>query len=466
MEEYISPGSKFYLAFFGNITLESQASASVQISVSNLEQKPQTVSINDWFLEQNITIPPLHSEKIILNPNLLIGNVENRDNAVVVQSLDKGNLAVTAFSYMFTGSIFYKNTASSDMFHVLPCVYLPGYYQYYAMSAPHKKTAQPQRSSEFIIVASENNTEINLILTQNMTVQSGINIVKGIPHTLTLNQAETFIASSEESLSGSHIISNKPISLFSGHGCVTYLSRSELCDHMVDQIPPTSTWGTEFYTVCLESGQDDEYGIISPKNNTVLTIICSSTQNQKLTNHEFNVSTKVMYISLPFDKFCHFKSSFPILLVQFSTGSQNNEDFNTDSFVPSVKEFMAVVPPVKQYRNFYIVDYFSADHASSQERYYLNIVFLKINGSNRTDLLLNGQINMFNQAKWTDIKCITNVTETCAYGFHLELSDNETINISHPSPHARFSALSYTYGSMTGRGSYAGMTQMPIACKF
>ena len=430
MEEFVSPGSKFYLAFFNIFNHMLQSSTSIKIRVSNLEQTPQNVSIKYQFFQRNITIPPFYSEKISLNSTLVIDDYNDRNNAIVVQSLDQGHLSVTSFKYT-VGIDF--TFVSSDTFHVLPSVYLPGKYEYYAMSSPSIQLL-PQICGVLVIVATEDNTKITLTMMQNVTVQSGTKLIKGIPHTLTLRRAETFSTFSKKNLIGSHIISNKPISVFSGQ----QYNNSTASEYI--QIPPTSTWGMEFYIVPIKSSEFTTFGFISSRNNTILRRLC---KNDKT----FNVQT-AMYFSIPLEVFCHIKSSHPVLLV-------------------IVFPIMDVVPPVKQYRNFYIVNYFNAHNESSKEQHFLNVIFLKSNNGRdgRNDLLLNGEGSASNQEVWTDIQCIPNFEETCAYAIQLELDKNETIYVSHPSPQARFFALPYTFNSTAAGASYSGMTQLPIACK-
>ena len=467
MDEFISPGSEFFLAFFGNLNLQLLSKANIRIRVRNLEARNQTVNINDKTNKQTITIPPFNSEEITFDKNLRVDEISDQDNAVVVNSADQGLLSVSALGDEFT---------SSDMFHVLPCVYLPGRYEYYAVSVAQSRLIEsdddyefvlpPEGKSVFIIVASVDNTEVMLTLTQTVTVKLGFEVVKGDPKMLILNRAETFLVSSENSLSGSHIVSNKPITLLSGHECGMIPADLGFCDQMVEQIPPVCTWGMEFYTVPLMSRKMDIFKVVSSRDDTTFSRACSLKTSTALFNDlELKFAGEEVSFNITSDHFCHFTSTHPVLLLQFSVGSRVDGQVNADPF-------MALVPPAKQYRNNYVVDHFRGSTSPDRERYYLNIIFLNTNvqgqrneKGQRTDLLFNGEKNVSNEALWTEIKCMTSFQAVCAYGIQLELNNYEVV-VSHPDPDARFWALSYTLGFRTGRGSSSGMTQIPIACMY
>ena len=84
-------------------------------------------------------------------------------------------------------------------------------------------------------------------------------VVKFHSSTITLNSVETYlIASDTDDLTGTRITSSKPLSVFSGSDCANVPQGIEFCDHLVEQVPPTVTWGSKFLVASLEgrsSGQ-------------------------------------------------------------------------------------------------------------------------------------------------------------------------------------------------------------------
>ena len=46
------------------------------------------------------------------------------------------------------------------------------------------------------------------------------------------------------------------------------------CDHMAEQIPPTATWGTEFYTASFMTRPRDRFRVVSSRDNNSITWTC------------------------------------------------------------------------------------------------------------------------------------------------------------------------------------------------
>ena len=455
-EEFVSPGSEFFLAFFNNLNLQFLSLASIKIRVSNLEERLQTVKVSSRLGETDTDLKSLDFDEISLDKSLRTVDIGDQNNAIFVQSMDQGQLSVTALGDELT---------SSDTFHVLPCVYLPSQYEYYAVSVERSAitltddddtfVAAPLGNSVFIIVASEGNTNVTLTPTQTVTVRPDVVVERGIPTTVILNRAETLFVSSPDSLTGSHIVSDKPIALFSGHECGTIPASLRFCDQMVEQIPPTSTWGKEFYTVPLRSRTMDGYKVISSRDDNVLRGACSSMGSTTVLP-EITVPTagQAVNFNISSDYFCHFESDYPVLLVQFSLASEIDGNTNADPF-------MTIVPPARQYQNSYMVDHFRG--VSSSETYYINIVLRNDPMVDRNDLRLDDE-SLGSEIQWTEIKCRSNLMATCAHGTQLAMDDDMTVRLSHPNSDARFMAISYTLAFRTGRGSFNGMAQEPIAC--
>ena len=457
-EEFVSPGSEFFLAFFNNLNLQFLSLANIKIRVSNLEERSQTVKVSSRLGETDTDINPLDFDEISLDKNLRTVDIGEQNNAIFVQSMDQGQLSVTALNDELT---------SSDTFHVLPCVHLPSLYEYYAVSVEriaitltdNNETfvADPLGNSVFIIVASEGNTNVTLTPTQTVTVRPNVVAERGIPTIVILNRTETFFVSSPDSLTGSHIVSDKPIALFSGHECGTIPASLRFCDQMVEQIPPTSTWGKEFYTVPLRSRTMDGYKVISSRDDNVLRGVCSSMDSTTvLPSLETSIPTagQAVNFNISSNYSCHFESDYPVLLVQFSLASEIDGNGNADPF-------MTIVPPARQYQNSYMVDHFRG--VSGSETYYINIVLRNDPMVDRNGLRLDGE-SLGSEIQWTEIKCRSNLMATCAYGTQLEMNDDRTVRLSHNNSDTRFMAISYTMAFRTGRGSFSGMAQKPIAC--
>lgn len=150
--------------------------------------------------------------------------------------------------------------------------YLPG-----AVAAGNLLTDAP---SEFIVVASENNTSVKIISpvpTANTAAFDTIRVV--------LDQGDNFLVKSKieqllgvsnksYDLTGVHIIADKRIAVISGAQCALIPGQSKLgcqaCDHLIEQTQPLNTLGTRFITTDFEYKPGDDYlRIHNPHNKTV-----------------------------------------------------------------------------------------------------------------------------------------------------------------------------------------------------
>ncbi len=129
------------------------------------------------------------------------------------------------------------------------------------------------------IVASEDDTEVQIRPTAEIPGGGGVSAATtGVPQTYRLGRGEVLQFSQVHALTGSPIVTNKPIGLFGGAVCsqlpVLY------CDILQQQIPPMSQWGTEYavvpYKPRVDSVSSDvrekvPYTIVAAADGTVLT---------------------------------------------------------------------------------------------------------------------------------------------------------------------------------------------------
>ena len=74
-------------------------------------------------------------------------------------------------------------------------------------------------------------------------------------------------------LTGSIIKSDKPIAAFGGNKCTNVPIGYYACDHIVEQLTPTSTWGQAFLTVPLATRLNgDTFRILASQDGTEVSI--------------------------------------------------------------------------------------------------------------------------------------------------------------------------------------------------
>ena len=462
---FTSEGSQFIFGIFDNHHPQGPFEINrLRIAVDPLDQNRSSFTVESLGKTTQYTGPQEISFKA---DEVQLNDPKSRDRAIQIQSLNGGQLSVVAYSEEFV---------SSDSFKVLPCVRLPNVgYEYYAVSVIQSQielqlfnfpniVLPPEGKSAIVIVTTEGNTILDITLTQDVFVGEandlmdqigGDTIRAGETVTISFPEAmQTLYLASNDDLTGSRVMSNRPISFTSGHECGTLPNTLLYCDQMVDQIPPTSTWGKTFIVASLDSrSSNDSVKIVASRNDTTIRVHCSlSSSPYELNISEAGGSTDTMLIS---DDSCYFESNNPVLLVQFSRSSLLDSNLNSDPF-------MVVIPPVEQYRSNYIIRTFAtSDQNSPAGEHYLNI--LLPGDYNPALVYLNGQ-PIIEGATIQSIVCDVELETICAYTLQLQITE-ATHTLSHADPSARLSAVVYWYSFRVGQGYFAGMMQQPIACK-
>jgi PKD repeat protein len=143
---------------------------------------------------------------------------------------------------------------------------------------PNNPLSGNGRNSEFLIVATENQTTIK-ITPSKVTDQL---VPKDSTFEVELSIGEVYQVQSENvegsnkygqgDLTGSRVEADKPIAFFSGALSTTVPSSQCCWDHLFEQIPPVQSWGYEYYTVPLKARAKDRFRILASKDNTTVQI--------------------------------------------------------------------------------------------------------------------------------------------------------------------------------------------------
>ena len=454
MEEFCNDGSEFYVAFFSNIEVVPLLSrVSILVKIDNMEDFQQTVAYSYKSETMEREIGPSSSIEVALPPEMRFGAVGETDKGVVIQSMDGAKLSVTAFGAEFS---------SSDTYQLLPCVYLPSNYEYYAVSVAKEIRMLIEDGEEFILppsgnsiialIASEERTTVTITPSQDVEIIKGTTTPAGTSLELTLGKGKAVFLSSSEDLTGTRVVSDKPLAFFSGHECGNMPFDLQFCDHMVEQIPPTSTWGTEFYTASFMTRSLDRFRALTSRDDNSISWVCTG-ENPTSDERSLPTAGDFTEFEILANRFCRFTSIYPVLLAQFSIGGAASSMFAAD---PS----MTIIPPAGQYRDSYMLNYFSGFRV----RNFTNIFLLTTPGITTDGVSLDKAVI---NGTWTGISCEEGGNEVCAYGIQVEITETETgvVTLAHSNPDAKLLGISYSTDIRTSRASHSGMTQKPIARK-
>ncbi|MEC4748725.1 PKD domain-containing protein [Methylomicrobium sp. Wu6] len=214
--------------------------------------------------------------------------------------------------------------------------------EYIVPSMPNSKTSL---TSELQIIAQQDGTEVT-VTPHDATIGGpdvkSIKAGKSARFTLNRLQSVQFKAKGgiTADLTGSVITSSKPISVFGGHQCAIVPNKALACDHLVEQIPTTNTWGTSFLTIPLATRKDgDIFRILASNDGTTVKI--DGTTVAQLKRGQFK------QVDLASGSFHEITTSGPAIVIQYSKGT------SADQVVSD--PFMMMIPPTAQFASDYIV---------------------------------------------------------------------------------------------------------------
>jgi hypothetical protein len=140
-------------------------------------------------------------------------------------------------------------------------------YKYYAIAPDPNFNSY----SNFLLVGGHDDTVVSLTPTKNIRlpedIQTGSNLIdieNGTTHNITLESLQTLLVTSVFDLSGTKIVSNKPLTVISGHQCAQVSTTA--CHSAYVHLLPTFNWGREFI---LHSAQ--YYKLVSEENTPCCT---------------------------------------------------------------------------------------------------------------------------------------------------------------------------------------------------
>ena len=323
---------------------------------------------------------------------------------------------------------------ASDTFFALPTVKLcNAEYLYYGISV-----ISGSYDSVVLIVGTENDTMMTLTVTQSVNVKLSDTVVyltSGRQYSFTVNRLQTVYIGSSYDMTGTRIVTNKPVSVFSGHECGYVPSSSYYyCDHMIEQIPPITYWGKTYYTAPLLGRSGYRLTMLAAYNSTEVIMYCGTSR------YSYSINAGEFY-STSVSEYCAIHSNKKLLVAQYSHGYKY--DWNTGD------PMMMLVPATVHFSNEINLTTISSGYSD-----YINIIVLKdYYQPSMMYWIERGVRNSLQSQSWTTIT-FNQVTE--AYYTRISVS-NGPVTIAHSSPNALMSAVVYGFDYRTGYGHPGGL---------
>ena len=352
-------------------------------------------------------------------------------------------------------------------------------YEYYVVSADTSNIWTGFQSL-FLLVGNEDSTTITIAPTQSIEIPMDpqdpnstlVLVTPGSAHIVVLHRMQTLlIGTSTGDLTGTAIVSDKLLTVISGHECGTLsdklneqqqeqLQQQGLwrgwgiwCDYLMEQIPPTVTWGKKFLLVPFPDELVRHYNrIIASAHATTVTQTCNGSvvaTISLLSPGDWN--SREWNITYDPGAYCVIESNEPILVMQFSgEGHIRKSHLNATYF----SQVMSIVPPVEQYIN--TVLYLPNTYYCYSNHY------IQITTTDNSTILLDGM-----PCNWTWYAIKNQDSSTVGYGSVTAFSDVNPHVLQHTNISAGLSVTAYGsdctyYWDWGGPGIYAFIIGMKL----
>ena len=326
-----------------------------------------------------------------------------------------------------------QRSTTSDTFLILPVTsYCITEYTYYALSVVRSSSRYRNYYSSVLIVGTHNNTVMKLTVTQPVTIAVGdvtTNLTAGKQYSFVINRLQTVYVRSHEDLSGTKVVTDKAVSVFSGHECGRIPWNTGDCDYLIEQIPPTALWGKVYYIAPFATRTSYTITILAAYSITDVSILC---ENFK----KFVVIKEGEFVTLTLEEHCAIHSNKEILVGQFSHAGEIGDPM------------MIVLPATIHYADNFDVSTIRNPSRSGYIHYVNVIVMSQYYQPEIIYIIENGMNKSPSVEKWIPIK-VNNITE--AYAVQVKVQEG-TIKIIHNNSEALMSMTVYGFTSNEGYG--------------
>ena len=297
----------YYLGFFYN-DVGGNHDLSIVLTTSELLPVNYNMQIPRTGNRYSGTITANNSVVVYLPSSIQISSYSHRDYGIYLEtSSDK----VTVIGRSYTSH-------TTDTYLALPIIKLKSVteYTYYAMSF-----YSPGYYSSILIIGTEDNTVLKLKFRLSYHYiymhNTRYYVYSYREYSFTISRLQTFYIypySSNDDLSGTRIITNKPVSVFSGHRCSYVPYSNGNCGYLIEQIPPTVFLGRIHYVAPLATRRTYTLKVLAVHNSTQIIIYCNGSTSYTYNYDEQNY----VYVTLDSQEYCAVHSNKAIMVAQFS----------------------------------------------------------------------------------------------------------------------------------------------------
>ena len=424
-------GYDFYLGFMPNLGSFFDSDLSLVIGTP-VERANFTVEVADgqFYKEETTTNEAPVTVKLGNDLHVSSSDYSNRNKGIHVYSSEDEPIYILGIN-----SIGFVNYG---VYLAYPCLKFDTEIYEYRIVSTQDNITENFRSS-FLLIGCEDDTQITLTPTQSISLPKDTQAEDSTTttigaqgeHQFVLHQMHTLYVSSLSDLTGTRIVSNKPLTVISGHECANIPANVAGCEPFALQVPPTLTWGTNFLITPFTGRTGAQhFKAVTSTNETSLIVTCNMSST-------LADGSTVAYTFITQNK-CHLISSDPVLLVQMSIGG--GIDSRGD---PAI----TMISPIDQYiHDIEFITPSTSDFAS-------NYISITVEGDNCTTnrIMLDG---VAVSCDWQEIYDNSNSIIGCACSLPISSERNSVAKhvISHSDEDGLLSVLVYGFDTFPQRG--------------
>ncbi len=309
-------GTDFWLTFPGNYAPDPANPVKLTLCAMGDPGTQVKVEILGLGFVQTVNIPAVGAILIDLPKAADLGDSND--------TIEKKGIHVTATEPVGIYGLS-KVTFTSDGYlavhtEAIGTEYIIGSYENVHAAVPELNGTQ------FAIVGTQNDTTVSIVPS---VVTLGHD--SGFPFTIKLQQGETYQLRNTEGapqdLTGTIILSDKPISVFGGHMCANVRSPNPAFgDYLVEHLIPVIRWGVDYMAFPLATRTGDTYRVLAAFDGTLIFV--NGVNVATLNRGEFYETARAFPIRI--------LSSRPVQVFQYANSSDFDLVANADPFMLQV----------------------------------------------------------------------------------------------------------------------------------
>ena len=424
----------------------NDVSPTVLLTTTESQPVSYSIEIPGIGYYHNGTVSTNNDVIVYLPKSIVVSSHDDQDKGIYLKT-SNGEVTVVSQSVL-RGSI--------DTFLALPTESLCfKEFVYYGMSMRKTITFTSTYNSSVLIVGSENNTMMKLTVTQPVTIKvddTDTNLISGRQYSFVINRLQTVYVRSLEDLTGTKIVTNKPVSVFSGHQCGNVPFYADACDHLTEQVPPTILWGKVHYTAPLATRSSCTIKVLAAYDSTNVDFYCNNTRRSYTINEGEYLSRELGY-----KEYCVIRSNKEVLTAQLSHGQVYDYVRGNNA---EGDPMMTLVPATIHYSNEFSSTTLR-DPPQRGYKHYINIIVLAhYYQPDMIYLITRGMNKSLDTQEWVPVKA-NNIIE--AYATTVNATEG-LVEVIHSNTSALMTTVHYGFASYTSYGHPGGLSTHAGMC--